>query len=115
MTGATGTVTAGGVAIVYRSTGRGPAVLCVQGVGVAGSGWDPQVAALASRYRVLTFDPDTGAMKFRPPLREAVVAGTELNFDDPVCRMRLASDDAMDLELALRRFGNPTVNFLEDV
>lgn len=66
-------------------------------------------------YRIRTFDADTGTMTFRPPLREAVAAGTELNFDGPVCRMRLASDDAMDLELALRRFGNPTVNFLEDV
>jgi len=51
-----GAVTAGDVEIAYRSTGRGAAVLCVQGVGVAGSGWDPQVAALTSRYRVLTFD-----------------------------------------------------------
>ena len=56
MTSAMGAVTAGDVEIAYRSTGRGAAVLCVQGVGVAGSGWDPQVAALASRYRVLTFD-----------------------------------------------------------
>lgn len=66
-------------------------------------------------YRVRTFDLDTGTMTFRPPLREAIAAGMELNFNDPVCRMRLASDDGMDLELALRRFGNPTVNFLEDV
>jgi pimeloyl-ACP methyl ester carboxylesterase len=56
MTRATGTVAAGDVEIVYQSTGRGAAVLCVQGVGVAGRGWDPQVEALASRYRVLTFD-----------------------------------------------------------
>jgi pimeloyl-ACP methyl ester carboxylesterase len=31
-------------------------VLCIQGVGVAGDGWRPQVEALAQRYRVLTFD-----------------------------------------------------------
>lgn len=66
-------------------------------------------------YRVRTFDADTNVMTFRPLLREAIAAGTMLEFDDPVCRMRLASDDAMDLELALRRFGNPTVNFIEDV
>lgn len=64
-------------------------------------------------YRVRSFDADTGAMAFRPPLREAVAAGDALNFDDPVCLMRLASDDAMNLELALRRFGSPTVNFIE--
>ena len=56
MTTAIGSVRAGDVEVRYQSTGRGPAVLCVQGVGVAGSGWDPQVAALASRYRVLAFD-----------------------------------------------------------
>ncbi|TIN10381.1 hypothetical protein [Mesorhizobium sp.] len=66
-------------------------------------------------YRVRSFDADTGAMTFRPPLREAVADGDPLNFDDPVCLMRLASDDAMNLELALRRFGSPTVNFIEAV
>ncbi len=44
------------VALAYRSVGSGPAVLCIQGVGVAGDGWRPQVEALAQRYRVLTFD-----------------------------------------------------------
>jgi pimeloyl-ACP methyl ester carboxylesterase len=44
------------VTLGYRSTGSGPAVLCIQGVGVAGDGWQPQVEALARRYRVLTFD-----------------------------------------------------------
>ncbi|MHB2265041.1 hypothetical protein [Aliihoeflea sp. PC F10.4] len=58
---------------------------------------------------------EAAAITFRPPLREAAASGVRLNFDDPVCRMRLATDDAMDLELALRRFGSPTVNFVEDV
>jgi pimeloyl-ACP methyl ester carboxylesterase len=44
------------VSLAYAVTGTGPAVLCVQGVGVAGSGWGPQVPALAERYRVITFD-----------------------------------------------------------
>jgi len=66
-------------------------------------------------YRIRGFDASTGAMTFRPPLREAVSVGEALNFDDPVCRMRLATDDAMDLDLSLRRFGTPTVNFIEDV
>lgn len=66
-------------------------------------------------YRVRTFNATTGAMTFRPPLREAVIAGDRLEFDDPVCRMRLQEDSGMDLELALRRFGSPTVNFIEDV
>lgn len=66
-------------------------------------------------YRVRTFDADTGAMTFRPPLREAVVAGDRLEFDNPICRMRLASDSEMNLDLSLRRFANPTVNFIEDL
>lgn len=66
-------------------------------------------------YRIRTYDATTGAMTIRPPLREAVTAGDRLEFDDPVCRMRLMNDDGMDLELALRRFGNPTVQFIEDV
>jgi hypothetical protein len=66
-------------------------------------------------YRVRTFDASTGTMTIRPPLREPATAGDQLEFDDPVCRMRLLQDDGMDLELALRRFGNPTVQFVEDM
>ena len=44
------------VTLAYRSAGSGQAVLCIQGVGVAGDGWNPQVDALAQRYRVITFD-----------------------------------------------------------
>jgi len=68
------------------------------------------------RVRSVVYTSETAAsITFRPPLREATSAGTRLEFDDPVCRMKLAADDAMDLDLALRRFGNPTVNFVEDV
>lgn len=66
-------------------------------------------------YRIRSYDADTGVMTIRPPLREAVPAGDELNFDDPVVRCRLASDDGMDLELSLRRFATPTIQFVEDV
>lgn len=64
-------------------------------------------------YRIRSLDGTT--LTFRPPLREAVASGTSLNFDDPVCRCRLASDREMDLEFDLRRFGAPTVRFIEDV
>lgn len=66
-------------------------------------------------YRVRTFDSSTGTMTIRPPLREAVTAGDRLEFDDPCCRMRLANDDGLDLELSLRRFGSPTIQFIEDL
>jgi hypothetical protein len=68
------------------------------------------------RLRTVVYvDNNTAAITFRPPLREAASAGTRLEFDDPVVRMKLASDTEMDLELQLRRFGRPTVNFVEDL
>jgi pimeloyl-ACP methyl ester carboxylesterase len=39
-----------------ESAGTGPAVMCIQGVGVAGSGWQPQATALSERFQVITFD-----------------------------------------------------------
>jgi hypothetical protein len=64
-------------------------------------------------YRIKSIDGTT--LTFRPPLREAVSAGARLNFDDPVCRMRQATDDEMNLELQLRNTAKPTVRFIEDV
>lgn len=47
-----------GCRLHYRVRGPagGPPVLFVQGVGVHGDGWRPQVDALADRFRCLTFD-----------------------------------------------------------
>jgi len=39
--------------------------------------------------------------------------GTHLEFEHPVCRMRLASDDTGALNLALNRFATPTIEFVE--
>lgn len=50
------TLTAGGVDLAYQLAGRGPAVICIQGVGVIGHGWSPQAEVLARRYQVITFD-----------------------------------------------------------
>lgn len=44
------------VEISYEVAGNGPAVLCIQGVGVAGTGWRPQVHGLADRFRMISFD-----------------------------------------------------------
>lgn len=54
------------------------------------------------------------SITFLPPLREDVLAGTVFEMDDPVCRMRLASDGEMSLPLELLKFAAPSVNFLED-
>lgn len=40
-------------------------------------------------------------------------AGTDLEFDKPVCRMRLASDDSGALSLSMNRFATPTIEFVE--
>jgi pimeloyl-ACP methyl ester carboxylesterase len=44
------------VTLSYAVGGTGSPVVCVQGVGVAGSGWGPQVPALSHGFRVVTFD-----------------------------------------------------------
>jgi hypothetical protein len=70
-------------------------------------------------YRIRTIQmtgSNTATITFRPPAREAVAAGTEMEFDRPVCRMRLATDAEMDLDLDLvSPWSYPTVNFIEDV
>src|SRR3954465_4121237 len=40
----------------YDRVGAGPLVIFVQGVGVAGCGWAPQVDALRDRYTCVTYD-----------------------------------------------------------
>lgn len=45
-----------GSRISYEVRGDGPPVLLIQGVGVHGGGWQPQVDALAERYTCLWFD-----------------------------------------------------------
>lgn len=68
-------------------------------------------------YRIveITFDFGAGGVcEIRPPLREALTApSTPVNFNHPECVMRLASSDAMDLTLQMRKYGTPTVDFLE--
>lgn len=46
----------GGATISYRVRGSGPPILLIQGVGVAGDGWQPQVDGLADRFTLVTFD-----------------------------------------------------------
>lgn len=45
-----------GCRLAYRVRGDGPPVVLIQGAGVHGDGWRPQVDALTSRYRCLWFD-----------------------------------------------------------
>jgi pimeloyl-ACP methyl ester carboxylesterase len=52
----TRTIAHRGGRLAYEVAGSGPAVLLIQGVGVHGSGWQPQTEALADRYTCITFD-----------------------------------------------------------
>ena len=45
-----------GVRIYYEDHGSGPAVLLTSGYAATVRMWDPQVAVLSSRYRILTWD-----------------------------------------------------------
>src|SRR5688500_11113743 len=42
--------------VQYWKTGTGPAVVMVQGAGVIGEGWRPQIDALKERYTVIWID-----------------------------------------------------------
>lgn len=45
-----------GARLAYEISGSGPDVLMIQGIGVVGNGWRPQVDGLGARYQLLTFD-----------------------------------------------------------
>lgn len=95
------------------------AVSGIVDVNVAGTLQPGQVFSFGERmYEILdvVYTSDTRAtLTWQPPLREAVSSGTELNFDRPVCRMRLASDMEMRLQLDMNKRSFPTVNFVEDL
>src|SRR4051794_33840829 len=42
--------------INYEATGTGPPVLFIQGVGLTGRGWSPQLEALAADHTCIAFD-----------------------------------------------------------
>jgi hypothetical protein len=68
-------------------------------------------------YRIATAFPVTPTIfeiTFWPPAREAVALGTTVEFDMPVCKMKLATDNEMDVELDQDIWGYPTINFIED-
>jgi pimeloyl-ACP methyl ester carboxylesterase len=51
-----GRVEFGGCAFSYKVEGQGDPVVFIQGVGLHGDGWLPQIATLSSQFRCLTFD-----------------------------------------------------------
>lgn len=95
------------------------AITCTVNVIAADTIQPGHVFSLGERlYEVNAVIDLTGNQKqisFMPPAREAVTADTELNFTRPVCRMRLATDDAMTIDLDVNRRGFPSVDFVEDL
>ena len=62
-------------------------------------------------YRIHSVD---GAnITFRPPLREAITAGTSLEFDTPRCQMKRLA--AVDNTLDMGRLGSCSISFGEDM
>jgi pimeloyl-ACP methyl ester carboxylesterase len=52
----TGSFEREGCSLAYSLQGAGPPVVFIQGVGVHGSGWTPQVETLRSRWLCVSFD-----------------------------------------------------------
>jgi hypothetical protein len=83
-----------------------------------------RLAATAGGAAINTSGTQSGTHRFvtgglptvtiRPPLREATIAGTRVEFDNPSCVMRLLQPDGMDLELDRRIYGQASVKFCED-
>lgn len=66
-------------------------------------------------YQIAAVSESSGytELTIRPPLREAVTAGTRIEFDNPKCVMQLATPDAMDLPLDMRFHGQASPKFIE--
>jgi hypothetical protein len=58
-------------------------------------------------------DGVTADITFMPPLREAIPASTQLEFDRPRCLMRLGGPNSMDLSVAPWTFNVASVDFVE--
>lgn len=80
-----------GTTLAYASAGRGPAVLCLQGVGVVGEGWRPQLDGLADEFHLLA--PDNRGIGASSPVTGQVSV-------EQYAADALALLDALDIERA---------------
>jgi hypothetical protein len=62
---------------------------------------------------VTPIDATHSSVTFNPPLREAVIDGTQLEFDRPRCLMKLVDSKAMDLNVTTYPFTMASVKFIE--
>lgn len=108
-------------AIVASSVGRrSPTLQIVMTVGdalIGGELFSIDHTVLRDRlYRIVTAELVSGVTyqcTIEPPLREAVIGSTPVQFDLPRCVMQLSGAGAMTLPLNLNRFGGGQVSFIE--
>jgi hypothetical protein len=107
----------GSQAVVAAAASMGDVALSV--TIVLGSLEAGQHLSIGNRlYRVARVDAVSGStldLIVWPPLRDDVVAGSEIELDNPVCKCRLYDDAGMNVTLEYGRTAFPTVKFLEDI
>jgi hypothetical protein len=62
---------------------------------------------------VVVVDSTHSIVTFNPPLREAILDGTVVEFDQPRCTMKLINAASMDLNITTWPFSVGTVKFIE--
>lgn len=62
-------------------------------------------------YKVSSIDSDAGTLSFRPPLREAIEAGTKLDFSNPRCLM--VQDGRASSAVMAKRHTTAQIRFVE--
>lgn len=64
--------------------------------------------------RVLSRDGQTAVCKISPPTREAIAAGSPVNFEWPVVQCRAAIGQSLAAPITMGMFGTTTISFVED-
>lgn len=74
-------------------------------------------SAAERAYRIVEVSggPSVFTCMIWPPLRADIAQNDSLEFEHPICRMRLAKDDGMTVQLDLMRYAAPSVEWVEDI
>ncbi len=84
-------------------------------ISIAGTIQPGNYLSINDRLYIIRKTPTPTTIEIWPPLRKSIIAGDWVEFDNPTCRMRLASDQEMSIDFQRLRFGNATVSFIEDL